>query len=117
MIDAECKREPGNPTDERGENGRYEPIVDNVNNWDNRPVGNSLDAGLRRLRKEVERKTPKAKELQAKVFAQEVSVNAALIELGIRKKTVTIPVEVARAARAIKRHFTDEQVRELKDLL
>jgi hypothetical protein len=65
------------------------------------PTGTSAQAGIRRLRKEVEAGNDKAKHLLAEFEAGEVSVNGALVELGLRKKTVTLHDSPERIASAL----------------
>jgi hypothetical protein len=75
-----------------------------------RPSGTSKQAGLRQLRKH----TP---ELHAKVLAGELSINAALIQAGLRTKQITVFVNPQRAARTLKKAFSEEELAELGTLL
>jgi hypothetical protein len=75
-----------------------------------RPSGTSKQAGLRQLRKH----TP---ELHAKVLAGELSINAALIQAGLRTKQITVFVNPQRAARTLTKAFSEEELAELGTLL
>lgn len=48
-------------------------------------------------------------ELAAEVREGKLSVNAAAIKAGFRIKTISIPLEVERAARILRRHFSKEE--------
>ena len=94
----------------------------NVNNCFDRPTGNTSQAGLRRLRSEILKASdPEKKRMlqdtQQRVLAHEVSVNAALVSLGIRRPTMTISIDPESAAKSIKRKFSQDQLRQLVDLL
>lgn len=54
-----------------------------------------------------------APELAAEVIAGAKSANAAAIEAGFRTRTITVPIDPARAARALVKHFDSGQLREL----
>ena len=71
-----------------------------------RPSGTSRQAGLRRLRKD-------APHLHQAVLEGAMSVNAALIEAGLRTKQITIPVDPEKAAEALKRAFTQTEIETL----
>lgn len=111
LIDQAMQRGPGKTWDSR----TVDNTVDIVNN-NPRPTGNTAASGLRRLRK-MAASSPAVAELQSAVLGGEMSVNAALVQAGLREKTITIPVNPQRAAGAIMRHFTTEQVNELVSLL
>ena len=89
--------------------GRPQKTIDNVNSF-SVPDGNSAAFALRRLRKD-------APALHQKVLSGELSPHAAAIEAGFRKKTITVPLETAAAARVLKRHFTEAQIDEILTLL
>lgn len=114
-IDEAIQRKPGDWTpNPNGIGGKSHKTIDSVsiinsNNID-RPAGTTRQYGLRRL-------TKSRPDLHHRVLAHEISVNAAMVEAGFRPKTITIPVDPGRAARAIKRQFTQEQVEELVELL
>ena len=72
--------------------------------------GNGRQYALRRLRKE-------RPDLHEQVITGKVSPNAAMIEAGFRERTITIPLNVEKMARAIQHHFDAEQRRELVALL
>lgn len=104
MIDEATKRSPGKTWDSRNNN------VSIVNNNPDRPVGNTRQAGLRRIAKS-------RPDLHTRILAHEISVNAAMVEAGFRPKTLTIPVDPERAALAIKRQFDRDQISQLVRLL
>lgn len=83
-----------------------------------RPTGTSADQAIRRLRKAAEEGDPKAIELRERVLANEVSPHRAAVEMGWRPKTAQISIEDPRkAADALKRHFSPDQLAELIQLL
>lgn len=85
-------------------------IHNNVKNL-SQPEGNSIDAALRRLRKD-------APELHAKVLAKELTPHAAMVQAGFRHKTITIPADdPERIAATLRRHLSDEARAELRALL
>lgn len=88
--------------------GRPE-TVNNVNGLE-RPQGNASARALRALRKN-------RPDLHAKVLAGEISPHGAMVEAGLRKKTLTVPRDAQGIAAAIKRHCTSEQVAEIVRLL
>jgi hypothetical protein len=72
--------------------------VDNINT-EKRPTGTSQSAALRRLRAQ-------RPDLHAKVLANEISANAAMIEAGFRVKTITVPIDTAEhALKPLIKHF------------
>lgn len=77
------------------------------------PVGTSRQAGLRRLRKLESEGNQKAATLRKRVLSNELSVNAALIELKLRPKTITLPLDPKKAAATIKRHFSTDDIEAL----
>lgn len=121
-IDEAVQRKPGKLWDSRTED---ENITDNVsNNLDEtaKNAGNGKQSGLRRLRSEIDKakspeKREKIKALQKQVFNNEISVHKALITIGARRETFTIPVEPKSAARSIKKRFASDQIAELITLL
>lgn len=125
LIDNEVQRDRGNL--EFDFRGNTELInVDNVNinqsSVNNRPDGNSQQSGLRRLRAEIakaktEDQRNKVKKLQSQVFNNELSVHRALVIIGARKETFTIPVDPNGAAKSIKKRFNQDQIAELINLL
>lgn len=112
LIDGEMERGPGNQRIEeqpRGEDGRVQEktrTVDNVHDTEERPTGNSKEAGLRRLRKAAEDTVdqesgevipgdPRAKELLEQVLSGLKSTHAACVEMGWRKAARTVSVDEA----------------------
>ncbi|MDZ7952508.1 hypothetical protein [Nostoc sp. DedQUE09] len=111
MLDRIVLRQAGAPE----KNQRIDSeqiIVDNIHNYDKikRPTGTSKQAGLRQLRK----KNP---ELHAKVLAGELTVNAAMVQAGLRIKQVTVFVNPLRAATKLEKTFQEEDFIELVALL
>lgn len=91
----------------QGERTDLRPI-DNIKK--SQADGTSTEYSLRRLR----RQSPV---LHAQVIAGEKSPNAAMIEAGFRKRTLTVPLEPDAAARTLKKHFTQAQIEEIISLL
>ena len=84
-------------------------ISDNItNNTSDR--GTSATYALRRLRKN-------RPDLHARVLANELSPNGAMVEAGFRERTVQIPLDVTRAAMALRRHFTGDALTQLRNAL
>jgi len=52
-------------------------------------------------------------ELAEQVIRGELSPNAAAIKAGFRKKTITVPLDVDRAARALLKHFTADEIEQI----
>lgn len=96
-------------------NNQYDITVHNMNSY-KRPWGTSKASGLRRLAKEAELNSTAAA-LQAKVIENEMSVHAALVQLGIRQKTLTITLDPTKIAAKLKKHLTDDQLLILIELL
>ncbi len=76
----------------------------------NKPRGNSLVYALRRLRET-------RPDLHQKVLAKELSVHRAMIEAGLRKKSMAVAAEVTKICTAIKVNFTDSQIVEIIEQL
>ncbi|MDQ3540090.1 MAG: hypothetical protein M3440_05330 [Chloroflexota bacterium] len=68
--------------------------------------GTSTEYALRKLHAD-------APELLKRVLAKELTPNAAMIEAGFRKRTITIKADPQSAAQTIARHFDRDQVGEL----
>lgn len=94
--------------------GAYEDDLegdDNVNTFKiSRPLGNSSEQALRKLRKD-------RPDLHEQVLAGNLSPHRAMVEAGFRPKTFTIRPDPPSAAQTIARHMTPDQVRELARLL
>lgn len=112
MIDEATKIKPGNPHPSGHNQHTLNQVIDNnINNYHRQsPVGTSRQAGLRRLAKD-------RPDLHTRVLAHQISVNAAMVEAGIRPKTLTIPIDPARAAQVIKRQFSQDQISQLVEFL
>lgn len=129
MIDKAVKKGRGNITGKnqnlrsytRNKELNYTGIVDNVNNSGSpksnnssaaRPTGNSESAALRRLRKD-------RLDLHAQVIAGEMSAHAAMVKAGFRPKTVTVPIDIEKAARVLVKSFqegTDNLIKAIQKL-
>jgi hypothetical protein len=111
--------EPGNLSGKRDASGRFYPNRDNVTEWiepttiplspdtprprkrdysREAPTGNDTGYALRRLGKD-------RPDLHEKVIAGDVTPNAAMVQAGFRKPTITLPLEVESAVRLIVKHF------------
>jgi hypothetical protein len=90
--------------------GERTDLVNNVNEVQARPEGNSEQYALRKLRKD-------RPDLHAKVLARELTAHAAMVEGGFRRPTITLPLEPVAAARAIRKHFRGVALRQLIDAL
>ncbi|MGW6506601.1 hypothetical protein ACWGCP_03445 [Streptomyces niveus] len=81
------------------------------NRHSSRPAGTTRAAGLRKLREH-------APHLLPQVTSGDLSVNRALVEAGLRERTVTVPVSrPEKAADVLRRHFTPDQLADLAALL
>lgn len=111
LLDRAVQRPAGSPEKSQRLVGQ-KIIVDNIHNSDKieRPTGTSKQAGLRQLRK----KNP---ELHAKVLAGELTVNAAMVQAGLRTNQVTVFVHPRRAVTKLKKIFQEEDFIELVALL
>lgn len=103
IIERETQRPHGG--DRRSE--RFN--VDNINVTD-RPTGTSKEQALRKLRTD-------APELHRQVLDGQLSPHAAMIEAGFRRKTITVPVDVERAAVTLSRHFSYDELKQIADEL
>ena len=72
--------------------------------------GNSKAYTLDRLHRE-------APELYEAVKAGDKTANEAAIEAGFRVKTITVPLDVRKAAATLRRHFSAEEVEALAEAL
>ncbi|GAB4415905.1 MAG: hypothetical protein Fur0044_11040 [Anaerolineae bacterium] len=79
-------------------------------------TGTSRQEGLRKLRKYAD-DNPQVEQLRQSVLAGEISINKALIEAGLRPERITIPRDPEKAAEAIRRTFTPEELNQLVRLL
>lgn len=68
-----------------GRQGERTDLVDNVNDVEERPTGNTREAALRRLRKD-------RPDLHAQVIERKLSAHAAMVEAGFRKKPSSMEV-------------------------
>lgn len=115
LIDQELTRKPGGANNPYGCKGKDDGINnDNVmidSQSDTKASqGNSVEYTLRRLRKHHP-------ELHEQVLANEMSPNAAAIEAGFRKHTITVTVDVEAIARKLRRTLDQDQIDELIQLL
>lgn len=139
-IAREVKREPGRPTvgaapmtgGERMQRVRQRALVDVVASTVARdetlynvqgfvtpdvpeaqvepPMGNTVERALLRL-------GAQRPDLHAEVLAGVKSAHAACVEAGFRRRTITVPVDVERAAATLRRHFTSDEIAEIVRLL
>lgn len=72
--------------------------------------GTTKGYALRKLLKD-------APELHYKVIQGELSPHAAMMQAGFRDKKISIPINVEKTVEAIRRHFTDEEIEKIKELL
>lgn len=75
-----------------------------------RPTGNAVNYALLRLGEQ-------RPDLHAEVLAGTKSAHAACVEAGFRRRTITVPVDVERAAATLRRHFTSDEIAEIVRLL
>lgn len=104
----------------KGQQGERTDLVNNVNevaSLPGRPQGNSREAALRRLAKEASAGNEAAVQMREAVLAGEKSPHGALVELGLRRRAITIPADVEGAAAALRRHFTPSQLSRLAAFL
>lgn len=88
-----------------GDRKSEEIKVDNVHlDLPERPSGNSRQRSLRKLRKGAEN-SETVRALYNMVLAGEISPHAAMVEAGLRRRRISIPLEIEGAARLIARHF------------
>lgn len=102
----------------KGNQGKRNDLInffDNIQEVESKeaPTGTSKQAGLRRLRKLESEGNQKAATLRKRVLSNELSVNAALVELKLRPKTITLPLDPKKAAATIKRHFSTDDIEAL----
>ena len=79
-------------------------IISNIINKRNTIQGNRVDYSIDRLNKSGHI------DLANKVIAKEISANAAMIQVGFRKPTITVKQETDDFIRVIKNIFTPEQI-------
>jgi hypothetical protein len=95
LLDRAVQRKQGERTDLQH--------TDNVTKSDH---GNERTYALRRLRKD-------RPDLHARVLEGVVSAHAAMVEAGFRRKTITVPADVDAIVRALPRHFSGEDIKEI----
>ena len=101
---------PGAPS---GNQNAAKTTVDNINSCfvSERPTGTSRAYALRKL----ETDSP---ELYTRVVAGELSPNAAMVEAGFRRKTITVPVDdIDALARRLRKALTEDDIAALIDAL
>ena len=87
----------------RAKAGRPSGNVDNIHI---RPSGTSEARTVARLKRD-------APDLAQEVISGRLSANAAAIKAGFRKPSLTVPLDPERLARAVRRHFTPEEIQRL----
>lgn len=76
----------------------------------------SRQVALRRLRKLAET-NDRIRLLRDSVLSGEMSLNAAMVAAGIRKRRISIPEDIAGATKSLKRRYSLEQIQEFINLL
>jgi hypothetical protein len=121
MVDKEIQQDDGPPEGAKNALKSYssgykavtdEITVDIINSYstrkaneiNGRPDGTSVEAALRRLRKD-------RPDLHVQVIEKKLSPHSAMVEAGFRPKTITVPVDVKKAARVLVRNFQDDAVK------
>ncbi len=116
MLDVVMKRPPGKTWDSRT---APKNTFDNIqgNSDVKAPTGTSKTAGLRRLRNTIQDedapapKRAQCRELQKKVLAGDMSVHAAMLQAGFRKRTKTVSIESPQeAVRALLKVFSADDL-------
>lgn len=109
VQDQQDRRERGGQA--HNQNARKDKTnVDIINIRSPRPDGTSSQLSLRRLRKA-------RPELHQQVLAGEKSPHSAMVEAGLRKKTVSVEFTIEGFARFIHRRFSEDERATLKELL
>lgn len=75
-------------------------------------TGTSRQAGLRQLRKHAD-SNPEVEDLRQAVLTGKMSINKALITANLRPERLTIARDPEKAAEALKRNFTTQELKEL----
>lgn len=88
--------------------GARTDLVDNINE-----VGRTSGTSKSYTADRLQRKRP---DLYKRVVSGELSTNAAAIQAGFRTKTITVPLDVERAASTLARHFDLEELQALAEL-
>jgi hypothetical protein len=79
-------------------------------------ISSARQAGLRKLRMMAEA-NPEVATLRKSVLAGEVSLNSALVTLGIRKRRISMTKDISKVPQALKKNFTPEEYQQLLDML
>ena len=97
---------------QRGAGGDRQSDVSKVDNTniEKKPSGTSSARALRSLRE-------KRPDLHALVLAGDKTPHGAMVEAGLREKTASLPVALPKLARALRKRYTPDEVRELLALL
>jgi hypothetical protein len=105
-VQALIRREIGaveeQPRDERGHFTRSDNIRTDY--------GTAATYTLRRLKRD-------RPDLAERVIVGELTAHAAAIEAGFRRRTISVPLDVESAARALRRHFRSEEISRLVERL
>lgn len=95
----------------KGKQGKRNDLFDNVKEVNTKPpTGNSDAYALCKLNKD-------RPDLHAKVISGELTANKAMVAAGFRHKTFTIRADTRATAKAIKKHFSQEQRNEIVKIL
>lgn len=73
-------------------------------------MGFSSDRGATYTLRRLKRDKP---ELAKRVIDGELTANAAAIKAGFRMKTINVPLDPERAAKALRKHFTSQEIKRL----
>lgn len=79
-------------------------------------ASSTRQAALRRLRRHAEQNPAAAATRQA-VLDGKMSLNAALVDLGLKKKRISIPKEVIAATESLKRHYNSDELQQIVERL
>lgn len=110
LLDKELENQPGRPPG-------VAKTFDNIQG-SSAPTGTSREQALRRLRREAEAGNELAAELRNEVLAGRVKPHTAMVEAGLRKRTLTVSVtEPASVAESLRKHMSPEHLAELARLL
>ena len=112
LIDQATQRRRGAPEGSQNAKKNRELNLYNIQDKNKAPTGTSKQAGLRKLRSYA-KDNAEINELYNMVIEGRMSVNRALIKANLRAKNLIIPSDIQKAAKALKRHFTAEEIQDL----
>jgi hypothetical protein len=91
-------------------NPNHRPISNNTVITSDNKQGNSKAYSLDRLKRD-------RPDLFAKVISNELSANSAMIQAGLRRQQFTVLRDPDKAAKTIKRHFSESECKRIAELL